>query len=78
MYFDKAPPPNPEFAKGVRDAILVLVLTRYGYTTEQALTLSALFLLINIEHIIVGFLVSLRYPLGTPPPADTRAIDVSG
>jgi uncharacterized protein (TIRG00374 family) len=62
---------------GVRDAILVLVLTRYGYTTEQALTLSALFLLINIEHIIVGFLDSLRYPLGTPPPADTRAIDMS-
>lgn len=63
---------------GVRDAILVLVLVRYGYSTEQALTLSALFLLINIEHIIVGFLVSLRYPLGTAPPADARVIDVSG
>ncbi|HEU5099955.1 MAG TPA: lysylphosphatidylglycerol synthase transmembrane domain-containing protein [Roseiflexaceae bacterium] len=55
---------------GVRDAILVLVLDRYGSTTEQALTLSALYLLINIEHIIIGFLVSLRYPLGSPPPAD--------
>jgi hypothetical protein len=63
---------------GVRDAILVLVLARYGYRTELALTLSAVFLLINIEHIIVGFLVSLRYPLGTTPPADARAIDMSG
>jgi len=62
----------------VRDAILVLVLGRYGYSTEQALTLSALFLVINIEHIIVGFLVSLRYPLVTAPPADTRAADVRG
>ena len=63
---------------GVRDAILVLMLGRYGYRTEQALTLSAVFLLINIEHIIVGFLVSLRYPLGSAPPPETRAMDVSG
>ena len=62
---------------GVRDAILVLVLGRYGYNTEQALTLSALYLLINIEQIVVGFLVSLRYPLGTAPPADVRAMDMS-
>jgi glycosyltransferase 2 family protein len=55
---------------GVRDAILVLVLGRYGSTTEQALALSALFLFINIEHIVIGFLVSLRYPLGSAPPAD--------
>ncbi len=53
---------------GVRDAVLVAVLPLYGYTREQALFLSALFLLINIEHIIIGFLVSLRYPLGRPPP----------
>ena len=63
---------------GVRDAILVLVLGRYGYSIEQALTLSALYLLLNIEHIVVGFLVSLRYPLGTAPPADARAMDASG
>jgi uncharacterized protein (TIRG00374 family) len=63
---------------GVRDAILVLVLGRYGYSTEQALTLSALFLLINIEHILIGFLVSLRYPLGSAPPADVRAVDMGG
>ncbi|HJZ50390.1 MAG TPA: lysylphosphatidylglycerol synthase transmembrane domain-containing protein [Roseiflexaceae bacterium] len=56
---------------GVRDAILVLVLGRYGYSTEQALTLSALYLTINIEHIVVGFLVSLRYPLGSPPPVES-------
>ena len=56
---------------GVRDAILVLVLGRYGYSTEQALTLSALYLIVNIEHIVVGFLVSLRYPLGSPPPVES-------
>lgn len=61
---------------GVRDAILIAVLTRYGYTNEQALALSALYLLINIEHIIVGFLVSLRYPLGSPPIAgEAETID---
>ena len=64
---------------GVRDAILIAVLARYGYPSELALILSALFLLLNIEHIILGFLVSLRYPLGTPPnaaaaePADPAA-----
>ena len=26
----------------------------------------------------IGFLVSLRYPLGTAPPADVRAVDLSG
>jgi glycosyltransferase 2 family protein len=63
---------------GVRDAILVLILGRYGYSTEQALALSALFLVINIEHILIGFLFSLRYPLGSTPPPDARAMDVSG
>jgi glycosyltransferase 2 family protein len=63
---------------GVRDAILVLVLGRYGYSTEQALTLSALFLIINIEHILIGFLFSLRYPLGSAPPSEAHAMDVSG
>jgi glycosyltransferase 2 family protein len=55
---------------GVRDAVLIAVLARYGYRSEQALALSALFLLLNIEHIIAGFLVSLRYPLGSAPPAE--------
>jgi uncharacterized protein (TIRG00374 family) len=52
---------------GVRDAVLIAVLAQYGYEKELAIILSALFLLLNIEHIIIGFLVSLRYPLGTPP-----------
>jgi uncharacterized protein (TIRG00374 family) len=49
---------------GVRDAVLIAVLQPYGYTAEQALTLSALFLLINLEHILVGFIFSFWYPLG--------------
>ncbi|MGQ9612943.1 lysylphosphatidylglycerol synthase transmembrane domain-containing protein [Chloroflexus sp.] len=49
---------------GVRDVVLVAILAAYGYSQEQALTLSALFLLINVEHIIVGFIVSLWFPLG--------------
>jgi uncharacterized membrane protein YbhN (UPF0104 family) len=58
---------------GVRDAILIAVLANYHYTTDQALSLSALFLLINLEHILIGFLVSLRYPLGQTPPPDLAA-----
>jgi glycosyltransferase 2 family protein len=49
---------------GVRDAVLVAVLGRHGAPPELAISLSALFLLLNIEHILLGFLVSLRYPLG--------------
>lgn len=49
---------------GVRDAVLIAILLPYGYTTEQALTLSALFLLLNLQHILVGFVFSLWYPLG--------------
>jgi uncharacterized protein (TIRG00374 family) len=52
---------------GVRDAILIAVLASYGYGPDKALSLSALFLLVNIEHLLVGFLVSLRYPLGSAP-----------
>src|SRR5690606_4242749 len=44
---------------GVREVVLVPVLAAYGYGSEEAITLSALFLLINVEHIIVGFIVSL-------------------
>jgi uncharacterized protein (TIRG00374 family) len=53
---------------GVRDAILIAVLANYNYPRDVALSLSALFLLVNFEHIIVGFLISLRYPLGRPSP----------
>jgi glycosyltransferase 2 family protein len=61
---------------GVRDAALLAVILPYGYTTEQALSLSALFLLLNIEHVLAGFLISFWYPIGKaisqpqPPPAD--------
>jgi glycosyltransferase 2 family protein len=49
---------------GVRDAALIAVLAPYGYSAEQALSLSALFLLINLQHILVGFIVSFWFPLG--------------
>lgn len=49
---------------GVREVVLIPVLASYAYNQEQAITLSALFLLINVQHIIVGFLVSLWFPLG--------------
>jgi len=58
---------------GVRDAILIQVLALYGYKPEQALSLSALFLLLNVEHMLFGFLVSLRYPLGQVPPPEALA-----
>jgi uncharacterized membrane protein YbhN (UPF0104 family) len=44
---------------GVRDAVLVAVLGAYGYRADEALALSALFLLLNLENIAVGFLATL-------------------
>lgn len=55
---------------GVRDAVLVPVLGRYGYDADRALALSALFLALNLEHVLLGFLVSLRHPLGAANPID--------
>jgi uncharacterized protein (TIRG00374 family) len=49
---------------GVRDAVLIAILLPYGYSAEQAITLSVLFLLLNLQHILVGFIVSFWYPLG--------------
>jgi len=49
---------------GVREVVFIPVLAAYGHEPEKAITLSALFLLINVEHIIVGFIVSLWFPLG--------------
>jgi uncharacterized protein (TIRG00374 family) len=49
---------------GVRDVVLVAVLTHYGYGSERALALSALFLVLVVEQMIIGFLVSMRHPLG--------------
>jgi len=62
---------------GIRDVILVAVLATYGYSADKAIALSALFLLVNIEHILVGFLVSLRYPLGQPSSADSLPTEVT-
>ena len=61
----------------MRDGILIAVLGRYGYRPEQALALSALFLLLNIEHILVGFIYSLRDPLGSAPPPDLQGEQAS-
>jgi len=44
--------------------VLIATLVPLGYSQEQALGVSALFLLITLEHILVGFIVSLWYPLG--------------
>jgi uncharacterized protein (TIRG00374 family) len=55
---------------GVRDAILVLILGKYGYTPDRALALSALFLVLNIENFLLGFLVSLRHPLASAMSAE--------
>jgi uncharacterized protein (TIRG00374 family) len=62
---------------GIRDAILIAVLANYGFAADKAIALSALFLLINVEHILIGFLVSLRYPLGKAPPAGTPHAEVA-
>lgn len=48
---------------GIRDAVLIALLHSYDYSSAIAIALSGLFLLINIEHIIIGFLYSLRYPI---------------
>lgn len=48
---------------GVRDAALIGVLAPYGYSTEQALSVSVLFLLLTLEHILAGFIVAFWYPV---------------
>ncbi len=62
---------------GVRDAILIAVLGRYGYSAELAISLSTLFLLINIDHLSAVFFIGLRSPPGRPPPADALNPDTS-
>jgi uncharacterized protein (TIRG00374 family) len=49
---------------GVRDAVLVAALARHDYPAERALALSALFLVLVIEQMLIGFLVTMRHPLG--------------
>ena len=63
---------------GVRDAVLIAILGYYGYSKELALVLSALFLVVNIEHMLIGFIYSLRYPLGSAPPADMQGEQANG
>jgi uncharacterized protein (TIRG00374 family) len=63
---------------GVRDAVLIGVLASYGYGPDQALALSALFLVLNIENIAIGFLVSLRHPLGQAARAEPPSAEVIG
>jgi uncharacterized protein (TIRG00374 family) len=48
---------------GVRESLLILVLQSYGYGIEAALLLSLLLFLLNIQQIVIGFCVSLFYPL---------------
>lgn len=48
---------------GVREALLVITLQHYGYRTEDALSLSLLLLLLNIQQIVVGLVVSLFFPI---------------
>lgn len=49
---------------GVRDAVLIAVLTHHGYSAERALALSALFLVLTVEQMLIGFFVSMKHPLG--------------
>ena len=58
---------------GVRDAVLVAALARYGYAAERALALSALFLVLVIEQMLLGFLVTMRHPLGAGSAPDLAA-----
>jgi len=44
--------------------VLVAVLARHGYPAERALALSALFLFLVIEQMLIGFVVAMRHPLG--------------
>jgi uncharacterized protein (TIRG00374 family) len=59
---------------GVRDAVLIAVITSpaYGYSLEQALAVSALFLLLTLQHILIGFIVSFWYPLGKQMQAEVE------
>ena len=48
---------------GLRETLLIMTLQRYDYPLETALSLSLLLLLLNIEQIVVGFGVSLFFPI---------------
>ena len=63
---------------GVRDAVLVAALARYGYPAERALALSALFLVLVIEQMLIGFVVTMRHPLGAGVARDSMSTANSG
>ena len=63
---------------GVRDAVLVAVLTHHGYAPERALALSALFLLLTVEQMLIGFFVSMKHPLGASDAALAEATGKGG
>ena len=63
---------------GVRDAVLVAALARYGYPAERALALSALFLVLVIEQMLIGFVVTMRHPLGAGATRDSMSTADSG
>jgi uncharacterized protein (TIRG00374 family) len=63
---------------GVRDAVLVAALARHGYPAERALALSALFLVLVIEQMLIGFLVTMRHPLGATAAGDPIAAGPRG
>jgi glycosyltransferase 2 family protein len=48
---------------GVREGLLILALQPYGYGIDTALSLSLLLFLLNIQQIVIGFVVSLFYPV---------------
>jgi uncharacterized protein (TIRG00374 family) len=60
---------------GVRDAALIAVMAPYGYSTEQALGVSVLFLLITLEHMLAGFGVSFWFPLHPTPREATDVVE---
>ena len=63
---------------GVRDAVLVAALARYGYPAERALALSALFLVLVIEQMLIGFVVTMRHPLGAAAARDPMSTATRG
>ncbi|MFL5619130.1 MAG: lysylphosphatidylglycerol synthase transmembrane domain-containing protein [Gemmatimonadaceae bacterium] len=63
---------------GVRDAVLVAALARYGYPAERALALSALFLVLVIEQMLIGFLVTMHHPLGVSAAAEPKSAATRG
>jgi uncharacterized protein (TIRG00374 family) len=55
---------------GIREAVLIGLLNAHGYASAYAIALSGLFLIINVQHILVGFAVSLRYPIPSEVPSN--------